>query len=178
MKVVYMVTAMRLTILDKLYALFSWLTWGNKLRIASGSYVARSVFRLRGTGNIIGRNVIIWSEGAKGNVEFSYGVQISKACDIDCTGGIKLSSNVVISERVKILTHDHGMNPNNNPTHSKLSVGRAAWIGADSIILSGVETIGVKSIVGSGSVVTKNIPDYEIWAGNPAKKIGENLCAE
>ena len=44
------------------------------------------------------------------------------------------------------------------------------FIGAHSIILKGV-TIGEKSIVGAGSVVSKDIPDGEIWAGNPARFI-------
>lgn len=46
-----------------------------------------------------------------------------------------------------------------------------AFIGAHCIILKGV-TVGEYSVVGAGSVVTKDIPDYEIWAGNPAKKVG------
>lgn len=45
-----------------------------------------------------------------------------------------------------------------------------AFIGAHCTILKGV-TIGRASIVGAGSVVTKNIPDGEVWAGNPAKFI-------
>lgn len=44
------------------------------------------------------------------------------------------------------------------------------WIGAGAIVLSGV-TIGVGAVVGAGSVVTHDIPAYEVWAGNPAKKI-------
>lgn len=47
------------------------------------------------------------------------------------------------------------------------------FIGANCIILKGV-CIGKKSIVGAGSVVTKNIPANEIWAGNPAKFIKKN----
>ena len=46
-----------------------------------------------------------------------------------------------------------------------------AWIGANAIILPNVN-IGKCSIVGSGAVVTKSVSDYEIVAGNPAKKIG------
>ncbi|WP_212635306.1 acyltransferase [Pseudozobellia thermophila] len=45
-----------------------------------------------------------------------------------------------------------------------------AFIGAYSIILKGV-TIGENAIVGAGSVVTKSVPDNQIWAGNPAKFI-------
>lgn len=44
------------------------------------------------------------------------------------------------------------------------------WIGANSVILSGV-TIGRGSIIGAGSIVTKNVPRYSIAAGNPAKVI-------
>lgn len=43
-----------------------------------------------------------------------------------------------------------------------------AFIGGHSIILKGV-TIGEKAAIGAGSIVTSNVPDCEIWAGNPAK---------
>lgn len=52
----------------------------------------------------------------------------------------------------------------------KTFIGPDVWIGANAILISGVE-IGVGSVVGAGSVVTHNIPPYEIWAGNPAKFI-------
>ena len=42
------------------------------------------------------------------------------------------------------------------------------WIGAHSVILKGV-IIGEGAIIGAGSVVTKNIPPYQIWGGNPAR---------
>jgi acetyltransferase-like isoleucine patch superfamily enzyme len=49
-----------------------------------------------------------------------------------------------------------------------IRIERHAFIGAHSTILKGV-TIGARSIIGACSVVTKNIPSDEIWAGNPAK---------
>lgn len=49
-----------------------------------------------------------------------------------------------------------------------ITIKKGAFIGAHSIILKGV-TIGEYSIIGAGSVVTKTIPDGEIWAGNPAR---------
>lgn len=44
------------------------------------------------------------------------------------------------------------------------------FIGANSLILCGV-TVGARAVIGAGSIVTKNIPSDEIWAGNPAKFI-------
>ena len=55
-------------------------------------------------------------------------------------------------------------------TKSRVKIKKGAFLGAHVIVLKGV-TIGEKSIIGAGSVVTKNIPDNEIWAGNPARFI-------
>ena len=57
----------------------------------------------------------------------------------------------------------------------EIKVQDNVMIGADSIIMYGV-TIGSNVIIAAGSVITKNIPDGEIWGGNPAKRIG--LTAE
>jgi acetyltransferase-like isoleucine patch superfamily enzyme len=51
-----------------------------------------------------------------------------------------------------------------------ISVGENSFIGANSVVRQGVK-IGSGVILGAGSVVIKNIPDNEIWAGNPAKKL-------
>lgn len=48
------------------------------------------------------------------------------------------------------------------------------WIGENVMIKPGVR-IGNGAVIGMGSVVTKDIPDYEIWAGNPAKKIRDRF---
>ena len=59
-----------------------------------------------------------------------------------------------------------------NVKEDKVTIKDKAWIGFNSIILKGV-TIGEGSIVGAGSVVTKDIPDWSIVGGNPAKVIRE-----
>jgi acetyltransferase-like isoleucine patch superfamily enzyme len=61
--------------------------------------------------------------------------------------------------------HDWSTHPN-----IPIKICQGAWIGARVIILKGV-TIGEKSIVGAGSVVTKNVAPYTVVAGNPAKFI-------
>lgn len=56
------------------------------------------------------------------------------------------------------------------PPAKSIYIEDGAFIGGNSIILKGVK-IGKNSVVGAGSVVTRDIPDGEIWAGNPARKI-------
>lgn len=55
-----------------------------------------------------------------------------------------------------------------------VKIGDDVFVGANSLILKGV-TIGNRSVIGAGSVVTKNIPDDEVWAGNPARFIRKLL---
>jgi acetyltransferase-like isoleucine patch superfamily enzyme len=50
-------------------------------------------------------------------------------------------------------------------------IGHDVWIGANVIVLPGVE-IGDHAVIAAGSVVTKNVKEWEIFAGNPAKSIG------
>lgn len=51
-----------------------------------------------------------------------------------------------------------------------VAVGKNSFIGANSVVKQGVK-IGIGVTVGAGSVVIKDIPDNEIWVGNPAKKL-------
>ncbi len=52
---------------------------------------------------------------------------------------------------------------------SGIILGDDVWLGAGVVVLPGV-TIGTGAVVGAGSIVTRNIPDHEIWLGNPARK--------
>lgn len=61
-------------------------------------------------------------------------------------------------------------------SRGKIYIKKGAYLGAHTIVCKPV-TIGQGAVVGAGSVVTKDIPDYEVWAGNPArfrKKIVRN----
>lgn len=86
---------------------------------------------------------------------------------------VTIGSNVFFGPGVHIYTAAH---PNDHLTRRKLEFGRPVtigndcWIGGAAIILPGI-TIGHRCIIGAGSVVTKNVPDDTIVAGNPAKII-------
>ena len=92
---------------------------------------------------------------------------------------ITIGDNVKIGGGTSIYTTDfHSLDPIIRASDEDQKYRRCApvvirdnvFIGAKCIILKGV-TIGENSIIGAGSVVTKNVPANQIWAGNPAKFI-------
>lgn len=130
-------------------------------------------------GNPIGcyeRCTIIIDKGA--NLFIGENVGISQTA-IVAHDNITIGNNVKIGGGTCIYTSDfHSLDYEirktkldiRNRKTAPIKIGDDVFIGAKCIILKGV-TIGNKSIIGAGSVVTKNIPDSEIWAGNPAKFI-------
>lgn len=82
---------------------------------------------------------------------------------------IIIEEGVRVTMRCIIITHF--MDPNTGTYYrGKVHIKKRAHIGANTIICKPV-TIGEDAIVGAGSIVTKNIPANEVWAGNPAKFI-------
>lgn len=70
---------------------------------------------------------------------------------------------------VKIVTHF--MNPTTgNYDRGKVYIGKRVYVGMNTLIVKPV-SIGDDAIVGAGSIVTRDIPAGEVWAGNPARFI-------
>lgn len=88
-----------------------------------------------------------------------------------------LGSNCLIGSNCKFIDHDHNIEgidtfKNMDGKTGNIAVSNHVWIGSNSTILRSVN-IGQGAVIGAGSIVTKNIPPNEIWAGVPARKIGE-----
>lgn len=87
---------------------------------------------------------------------------------------ITIEDGVYITEECLILTHHLASKTFKKDgawwTYGQVRICKDAFIGARTIICNAV-TIGENSIIGAGSVVTKDIPANEIWAGNPARFI-------
>lgn len=99
--------------------------------------------------------------------------------DTMCPENITIEEGVIISTGSKIISHfmdPRGMTAEdrlaNRYSEGKVLVKRNAYIGMNTLIIKPV-TIGENAIVGAGSVVTQDIQDNEIWAGNPARCIGK-----
>lgn len=93
----------------------------------------------------------------------------------DKDGNIKIENDVFFGHRVQLLARGHNYNyfgkeRQSNIIEKPIYIKEGAWIGSGSIILGGV-TVGIHSVVAAGSVVTKNVSNYSIVGGNPAKLI-------
>ena len=86
------------------------------------------------------------------------------------SGGIIIEDYALVAAHAKIISNDH--DPYYRPalTCKPVIIKEGAWIGAGAAIMKGV-TVGKYAIIGSNSVVTKDIPDYAVAVGNPAKVI-------
>lgn len=91
-------------------------------------------------------------------------------------GPLEIGENVMMGPNVTILTHTHNIKRTDIPMCKQGSIvkgviiGNDVWIGMRSIIMPGVK-IGNGAIIGAGAVVTKDVPDYAIVGGVPAKVI-------
>ena len=103
----------------------------------------------------------------------------NSAIGLDCLliGPVDIGRNVMMGPRCVLLASRHSTGDVTRPMNSqgfeedaRISIGDDVWIGANVTILPG-KSIGTGVIVGAGSVVTHDIPDFEIWAGNPARRI-------
>ena len=98
-------------------------------------------------------------------------VIINKGATFISPGKVEIEDNVLIGPEVKIATVDHDFSNRHNLMHfAKVTIRNNAWVGIGAIILPGV-TIGRNAVVAAGAVVTKDVPDNAVVAGNPAKLI-------
>lgn len=125
-------------------------------------------------------NVSIDRYSYVGNRCFISNTKIGSFCSIAdrcCIGGAshpidRVSSSPVFHEGNNVLKRNFAEFPKIKTP--KTFIGNDVWIGMGCYIKAGVE-IGNGAVLGMGSVLTKDIPPYEIWAGNPAKKIRDRF---
>lgn len=86
------------------------------------------------------------------------------------SGTITIEDNVQIAAYAKLISNNHDPYDRMVLTCKPIVLKRNCWIGAGALILPGV-TIGENAIVGAGSVVTKEVADNTVVAGNPAQVI-------
>lgn len=124
------------------------------------------------------------SEGAFVNPPFycDYGTHIEVGknffanynCMIIDVAKVKIGDNCQMAPNVAIYTAGHPVHPvSRNSAYEygiEVTIGDNVWIGGNTVILPGVH-IGSNTVIGAGSVVTRDIPDWVVAAGNPCRVI-------
>jgi acetyltransferase-like isoleucine patch superfamily enzyme len=123
-----------------------------------------------------GDNSFITSRGG----EIVFGKNFSGNQDViynsDFGGKLQFGNDCLIGPRCIFRTSNHNFESHEKPIRMQghiskdISIGNDVWLGANVIVLPGV-SIGSHAVVGAGSVVTKDIPEFGVAVGNPARTI-------
>ena len=124
----------------------------------------------------------IWSEG--GAMRIGRGSEIGERCRISIANSLEIGKKVLFSPNIYITDCDHEYRNVNVPVIDQgivqrgqgVSVGDGSYIGINAVIVGNVK-IGKHCVIGANSVVTKDVPDYCVAVGCPArviKRIDEN----
>ena len=141
-------------------------SWPHQLQIGDDCFLEPDIFfKFDG----------IWAPGP--SIIIGNHVFIGRGCEFNIKKSIHIGDHCLIGSGSKFIDHDHGINPTQlihlqAGPQASISVGSDTWIGDNVVVLKGV-CIGRGSVVGAGAIVTRDIGDFEIWAGVPARKMGE-----
>lgn len=126
-------------------------------------------------------SISAWKESESPNPELEIGnnVNIGDDCHITAVNHISIGENTLIGKKVTISDNSHGTNDsleelNEPPVKRKLYskgpvfIGANVWIGDKATILPNV-SIGRGSIIGANAVVSKDVPEFSVAVGNPAR---------
>ena len=116
------------------------------------------------------------------DVKLGQGAGIGANCSIP--SGVTIGAHGMIGIDVLMFTNEHRhddltvpMGLQGRTEVEPIVIGNDVWIGSRSLIMKGVH-IGDGAIIAAGSVVTKDVPPYEIWGGNPARFLKSRLPAK
>ncbi|WP_405410822.1 acyltransferase [Maribacter sp. Asnod1-A12] len=141
-------------------------TWPNRVYIGNNCKLEHNIFF---------KHDGVWGKGF--SIIIDDNVFIGSYCEFNITERIEIGKDSKIASGCRFIDHNHSTEriPKKErqiDTSRKIKLGEDVWLGVNVVVLMGVE-IGKSAIVAAGAVVTKSIPENEIWAGVPAKKIGE-----
>lgn len=115
-------------------------------------------------------------DGNKPELRFEEGVCIGHFNHFSCSNKIVVGKNVLTADKVFITDNTHAFEDTTIPVMFQplkvlkpVIIGEGAWIGENVSIIGA--SVGKNSIIGANSVVTKDIPDYCVAVGNPARVI-------
>ncbi len=139
----------------------------------------RAVRIARKRGATIGEGVIMpLSLARKANSNLTIGNHVSIQTDmIDMRSPVKIGSHVIIGSGTNIITTSHNIDsPDWEQKYYSIVIEDYVWLPTDVMVLPSCRKIGYGAVVGSGSVVVKNVEPMSVVSGNPAKEFKKRKC--
>lgn len=140
---------------------------------------AKAVKIARKRGASIGEGVIMpLSLAKKANRNLTIGNHVSIQSDnIDLRSPVKIGNHVIIGAGTNIITTSHNIDSLNwEHKYYGIEIEDYVWLPTDVMILPSCRRIGYGAVIGSGSVVVKNIDSMSVVSGNPAKEFKKRKC--
>lgn len=107
------------------------------------------------------------------NISIGHDTIVGDHCFLDGRAPLKIGNHVGIASQVLIYNDEHNINsPDYGNSFGPVEIGDYVFIGPRAIILPNTK-IGMGAVVAAGAIVTKDVPEFEIWGGVPAKKISD-----
>ncbi len=142
--------------------------------------LAKRIFRSCGENVIIHHNVLF---NVGSNIELGEGALLNRYVMLDDRAALQIGAYTMVAAGVTIETHTHPFDDFSRPIAISgrqglpVLVGPNTVLGYNAVVMAGV-TIGERCIVGANSVVTKDVPDFTVVGGVPAKPIKQIVPEE
>lgn len=164
-----------------------WAAWSEALARLLPGYVGvryrAGWYRRRGAR--IGAGVsVAWGVFVNGPDGLAIGdrTRVAQNVQMNARGGIEIGRDVLIGPGCKIWSANHRFDrldvpiPEQGYTYDRVTIGDGAWLGAGAIVVPGVR-VGAGAVVAAGSVVTRDVPDFAVVAGVPARVVSDRRAA-
>jgi len=127
--------------------------------------IAKKLFKKCGDGFVANENCRF---NFANNIEVGENVSWNSGCYIDAKGGVKFGDFSMLTEYAKIFTHSHSEGDHMIREYHGVEIGEYAKVYTNATILPGVK-LGKGAVVATGAIVTKDVDDFTLVAGIPAK---------
>ncbi|KAA3612260.1 MAG: hypothetical protein DWQ05_19880 [Calditrichaeota bacterium] len=127
-----------------------------------------------GNGVFVGRNTILSCKN--GDIILDDNANIGFNCEIFSANSVHVGKNVLMAAYTYLVGGTHTFNRTDIPMIQQereargITVGEGAWIGAHAVVFDGTN-IGKECVIGAGAIVNRDIPDWQIAVGSPAKPV-------
>ena len=159
----------------------SYVTLGSGAYLDHGSYLHACPGGISiGAESLVMKNAILhvynFRDLPRAGITIGQRSLVGESCILRGQGGITIGDDVYLGTLVQLLAVNHVFHDTTRPishqgiTAQGIRIDDGAWIGSGAIVLDGVH-VGRNAVVGAGAVVTKNVPDYSVAVGNPARVV-------